>query len=118
MSTQNEYISKQALLQAINKEPHSNASQRAAQILTCILQAPAVDVVPLIRCKDCRWWKAVPDENHGYCGLYVTTRAIGMYPTDFCSCAERKSNLYQKEQGAKYVNNNVLENLLRAIPQR
>ena len=60
-----------------------------------ILEAPTVDAVHVIRCKDCKWqiseWLAI---NHKpvlnqYCSYHDYTDDLG-YDDDFCSKAERK----------------------------
>ena len=51
------------------------------QILTDIKNAPTVDAVEVIRCKDCKW-----HIKGGFCDLYFADRAADEY----CSRAERK----------------------------
>ena len=49
--------------------------------------APTIDAVPVVRCKDCKHWH--PDDDEGHCdnpdGLDNYARA-----DDFCSYGERK----------------------------
>ena len=56
-----------------------------------IKNAPTVDAVPVVRCKDCDgkdcWYK--DDNGNDICWI------SGMYPkgeNDFCSCGERKDD--------------------------
>ena len=44
---------------------------------------PAADVVPVVRCKDCKWWKNndCKNDTHGY---------FPLDKNDFCSQGERK----------------------------
>lgn len=63
-----EYIDKELLIETINQSPCENGSQRAAQLLHYILNAPPADVAPV---KHCKW--ACIDESAGvyncsYCG--------------------------------------------------
>ena len=58
-----------------------------------IEDAPTVDAVEVVRCKDCR--HCTPDENilgaYGYCahfGCYAHEPMVEAY--DFCSCGESK----------------------------
>ena len=51
-------------------------------IADMISDAPTVDAVPVIRCKDCKWY------GDGY--LCYNTETLGMQPDDYCSLAERK----------------------------
>lgn len=51
-----------------------------------IRDAPTVDAVPVIRCKDCKHYYAL-NEVRGNCSEYNFVEKI---PIDFCSWAERK----------------------------
>jgi hypothetical protein len=62
------------------------------QFSKCIKEAPAVDAVPVVRCRDCKWWSGVP------CGTATPewcecSSILGMGAAradDFCSYGERK----------------------------
>lgn len=56
------------------------------QILTDIKNAPTVDAVEVIRCKDCKHYYAL-NEVRGNCSEYNFVEKI---PIDYCSWAERK----------------------------
>lgn len=43
---ENDLISRAALLVAIGQQPEIDGNHRAAQVLECILAAPAVDAMP------------------------------------------------------------------------
>ena len=47
---------------------------------------PSIDAVPVVRCKDCKWWTKQEDSLQGRCALH------GMYPTGewFCANARRE----------------------------
>ncbi len=52
--------------------------------------APAIDAVPVVRCKDCKHY-----ENHRlkvYENCVRNERYIPMLPDDFCSYGERRSD--------------------------
>lgn len=53
------------------------------QILTDIKNAPTVDAVEVIRCKDCKWYEF---DRKMHCGLPHGVRL----KDDYCSDAERK----------------------------
>ena len=57
----------------------ANALYKANDIYSAIDNAPAVDVVTVVRCKDCKYWE------HGDCYRLELSR-----PDDFCSFGERK----------------------------
>lgn len=55
--------------------------------------APTVDAVPVVRCKDCKWWKT----NYSWNGKEHKVCVIEPYepvrkPEDYCSRGERKDD--------------------------
>ena len=61
-----------------------------------IKNAPTIDAVEVVRCKDCRWfkkWKTIGRDD-GYCGYARMTRDglqyINTNADDFCSYGERE----------------------------
>lgn len=65
---------------------HNNKFVLIADVRAAINQAPEVDAVPVVRCKDCKCWRELPNGCQGFCDMHST------YPTltDFCSWAERR----------------------------
>ena len=57
----------------------------AHEIANIVKYAPTVDAVPVIRCKDCKWYEFDVSHRCGYTGLngYIAE-------DDFCSKAEPK----------------------------
>lgn len=55
--------------------------------LRCIEQAQTVDAVPVVRCRECKWWQEDDDVEH--CD---NPDGLDNYakPDDFCSYGERK----------------------------
>ena len=62
-------------------------------------EMPTIDAVPVIRCKDCKWWDAKDNSSYGYCmamkhGYFSSNWEIGIYRTYkgdwFCADGERK----------------------------
>ncbi len=62
-------------------------------VLNEVLNRPAADVVPVVRCKDCKWFV---DNNGGEwygCKMFQVVRITpedAPKPDDFCSYGERK----------------------------
>lgn len=56
------------------------------KVFSMINEAPTVDAVPVIRCKDCKYWGA---DGYRYGCKYATGV---MFENDYCSRAERKDN--------------------------
>ena len=54
---------------------------------TMLSEAPTVDAVPVVRCRECKWWQE--DDDIGHCD---NPDGLDNYakPEDFCSCGERK----------------------------
>lgn len=46
-----------------------------------LVDAPTIDAVTVVRCKDCKWWTKQEKSIQGRCALY------GMYPTGGWYCA-------------------------------
>jgi hypothetical protein len=58
-----------------------------------IMDAPTVDAVPVVRCKDCKFSKAYYHGSESNLGMftYLCTQGLyGMNADDYCSRAERK----------------------------
>ena len=60
--------------------------------MKAITEAPAIDAVEVVRCKDCKHYKPQKKSAHwenraNYCNRIVT---IKVQPYDFCSYGERK----------------------------
>jgi hypothetical protein len=50
------------------------------------------DVVPVVRCKDCKWYSIAPIDGVPYCcheSGYCGEHMMGLF---FCACGERKDN--------------------------
>lgn len=49
-----------------------------------VADAPTVDAVPVVRCKDCKWYQSDADK---WCGYF---ECMGFEPEDYCSQGGRK----------------------------
>jgi len=81
----NDLISRSALLTEYDKQ-HKGAPGRARKL---IVEAPAVDAVPVVRCKDCKWYR----EESEACGFWPDEGYRD--PEHFCGegrskCQEKK----------------------------
>lgn len=86
-----------ALVKALNE---SGVPYRA-DVQEVLDAQPTVDAVPVVRCKDCRWWDNSDDSPFGYCmavkhGYMSENWEIGiyrLYKGDFyCADGERKDD--------------------------
>lgn len=59
--------------------------QNGCKIENLIDSAPTVEAEPIVRCRDCKWYR----ENEAYCWEWVTWSN----PDDFCSRGERKDEV-------------------------
>ena len=92
-----EYIAREELLAQLRAMESYNASPMYRRgyddCVEAILKAPAADVVPVVRCKDCKWFA---DNNGGQwygCQMFQVvwiTPEDAPKPDDFCSYGERK----------------------------
>lgn len=58
-------------------------------------EAPTVDAVPVVRCKDCKWWDKVDNidgVNYGTCERKCTAIRKDAFPNEnwFCADGERR----------------------------
>ena len=61
------------------KPLHGNLKTNYANIRASVIAQPTIDAVPVVRCKDCKYW------NFGDC-----YRLELSHPYDFCSYGERR----------------------------
>jgi hypothetical protein len=70
-----------------------NYRARVDELDNCIAQvinAPTIDAVEVVRCKDCNFWRRCGETNKGECdGMEVYGL---MDADDYCSFGERKEN--------------------------
>ena len=87
-----EYIRREDALRAVQRQRGANRSPAQNEMLnrikTDIIRAPAADVAPVVRCKDCQNWKrnvGLTDSPNGHCFEHD----IDTNGRDFCSYGER-----------------------------
>lgn len=90
----NDLISRAALIRDIKQHVPMPNTQELYEINLCIIDAPAVDAAPIVRCRDCKNWDTcwTPSGKHGechWCGLH------DFYPDGdfFCADGERADAL-------------------------
>lgn len=51
-----------------------------------------VDQTEIVRCKDCKHYEPINNDDHGYCVIDTDNWCRGdkVYPDDYCSYGERK----------------------------
>lgn len=88
-----EYIRREDALRAVQRQRGANRSPAQNEMLnrikTDIIRAPAADVAPVVRCKDCQNWKrnvGFIDSPNGHCFEHD----IDTNGHDFCSYGERQ----------------------------
>lgn len=53
-------------------------------------RTPTIDAVPVVRCKDCKWWGL---SSHNTFDIHICKRHNGVrFESDYCSRAERSKN--------------------------
>lgn len=63
-----------------------------AELQGCIEDAPTVDAVPVVRCKDCLYWNGAIGFCHQNSQYYNGGESWDIYqPDDFCRCGERRN---------------------------
>ena len=82
MANEKRLIDANALLDYFRNERHES------EVIEAVKDAPTVDAVEVVRCKDCRFIIDREDGTHG-CYLHFLEDCK---PDDFCSYGERKDN--------------------------
>ena len=95
-------ISKKALLSKVESQyRYWEEDYDAHQIIGDIEDFPTIDAVPVVRCKDCRWWDSDGEHSYGYCmamkhGYFSRNWEISIhrkYRDDwFCADGERRTD--------------------------
>ena len=85
-----EYINRNALLESIRSGDGTNEHKIFAAL--CVSNAPAADVVEVVRCRDCKWWEA---RTYGGCIGKCENPLNGLVieyldDEDYCSYGERR----------------------------
>ena len=57
--------------------------QSTKTIGLALADTPTADAVPVVRCKDCKWWKDIG------CAIYIADDSDKPKENDFCSFGER-----------------------------
>ena len=80
--TNNDLISRAAAIDALVTSPNFHTT------LTRIEELPAVDAVPIVRCKDCHYWHQELDEvHHWYCTYGWAHQTT---PDHYCADGKRR----------------------------
>ena len=58
--------------------------------LRCIEQAPTVDAVSVVRCRECKHYATVDFDGDILCGCTLRSAMVDITPDSFCSYGERK----------------------------
>lgn len=80
-----EYIERSVAVRRVMGTKWERGSDGAAA-MEIVASAPAVDAVPVVRCKDCKYYK--PDEYE--CGCDFAGGLPYVKATDYCSYGERR----------------------------
>ena len=66
---------------------HPKQKKGVLMAISKLKEAPAADVVEVVRCKDCKYREELPNKNI-WCAKHIVFMA--MKPDDYCSKGERK----------------------------
>ena len=84
-----EYIDREKLIAEYDRV-HIGVAGGARKLM---VDAPTEDVVPVVRCKDCKHYER-PDleEDNYFCTAEHTNKLFSPNKTDYCSYGERKAD--------------------------
>lgn len=88
-----ELIDKEQTYQTLSEYYHHTGTLQNKALREALDRVPVVDTVPVIRCKDCKYYRADGDcwhewDNDGR--IYYQSIINEPNPDDYCSRAERK----------------------------
>lgn len=66
-------------------------STDAAEVIDSIDNAPTVDAVAVVRCKDCVYWREAVTNDKGF--LICPASGMEITENDYCSYGEREENM-------------------------
>ena len=80
-------INREALLSYADLWASCGEHYTAEDVIMMIKTAPTVDAVPVVRCRECKWWQE--DDDIGHCD---NPDGLDNYakPEDFCSYGEKR----------------------------
>lgn len=81
-------ISRSALWSDIQMLPHNGDIVSSEEVEQTIKEAPAVDAVEVVRCRDCFYWMKAKVNRSGF--LVCPKSGMEIVATDYCSRAERR----------------------------
>lgn len=80
-----EYIERETVLQTLNE----NKIPYNVDVNYFITNAPAVDVVEVVRCKNCKYWFSPSNDDAHYCKYKYGLQGL-VAEEDYCSYGERR----------------------------
>lgn len=82
------------LIDADKLPKYTGYALSADEVAKAVEKAPTVDAVPVVRCKDCKWWVREGNDSFGYAMFCDHDCSLGgqgiKKPEDYCSYGERK----------------------------
>ena len=87
-TNKDDLISRTELLCSLNEQAPKPTTDDLYTVNMCIINAPAVDAVPVVRCAYCKHYEEEP-----YGDVMMCYRGLGYTrPSDYCSRGERRES--------------------------
>ena len=66
--------------------------------LSDIMNAPTISAVPVVRCRECKYWRRYTRQWENHCAGECERHRMegGTYENDFCSYGQRKKDEHDK----------------------
>ena len=80
----------------VSEKPNQHGNSMRGGIrkaLRCIEQAPTVDAVPVVRCRECKHYDTADFDGDILCGCTLHSAMVDITPDSFCSYGERKGGM-------------------------
>lgn len=88
------YIDRDAVRRAIQEYCFSPKEITPVGIAKVVMSVPTVDVVEVVRCKDCKWYSVAKWDDEVLHGCHCSSGMVDIEADGYCSYGER---LYQLE---------------------
>lgn len=80
------------------KQDISDGAQDRDWLKQCIDEAPTIDAVPVVRCRECKYWRRYTRQWENHCAGECERHRMegGTYENDFCSYGQRKEDEHEQ----------------------
>lgn len=85
-------------VQENNIENYDRQDWTSRQVVTLLENAPTISAVPVVRCRECKYWRRYTRQWENHCAGECERHRMegGTYENDFCSYGQRKEDEHEQ----------------------